>query len=206
MGKSVAVLLGVSIFCVSLAAFGQKTEAVDDHNSYSYDILGLKLGMTAEEAGVAIRDHLKLTPGLLPEGYRVDSTPRKYQDGGTFVDEFVISKPQMEVVGNFVEVFPGMGSGAESLYRISYTPRPMTSEDKRDFVNRVLAKFGRPTVVRRDASYLWLAPPYHSEKEALAAGGPVLDLDTETLKLTLSNVGIRQKMEDAFNETRKLPL
>ncbi len=205
MRTSVRVLVFSYFFLTAALALAQQAEP-GARASETYDILGLKLGMTAQEAEAAIRDHLKLAPGPLPEGYRVDSTPRKYQGDGYFVDEFVITNPQMEVVVNFTEVYPGLAPGPEELYRITYTPRPLTDTEQADFVNRALAKFGPATLVRKGTDYIWVDRPYRSDQAAVKAGVPVLELNTDPLKLRLSNESIRGKMEDAFHRTKKLPL
>jgi hypothetical protein len=167
-----------------------------------YDILGLKLEMTAQEAAAAIQQHLKLSSDNL----RMDSTPRHYQDKGTFVDVCVISTSDLELVLNFAEVFPGQGTGPEALYFISYTPKSSSVEDKEDFVNRVLLKFGAPTVTRGQRRCIWVSRPYKSKEEALRAGSPVLELDRSAPTLSLSNPAIRRRMEDAFHATQRIPL
>jgi hypothetical protein len=167
-----------------------------------YDILGLKLEMTAQEATAAIQQHLKLSS----DNFRMDSTPRHYQDNGTFVDDCVISTSDLELVLNFAEVFPGQGTGPEALYFISYSPKSSSVEDKEDFVNRVFLKFGPATVTRGQTRCVWVSRPYKSKEGALRAGSPVLELDRSAPTLSLSNPAIRRRMEDAFHATHKIPL
>ncbi len=205
VGGSVARFL--SFFaCFNATLIFAQTNAAGDHASSDYDILGLKLGMTAQEAEAAIQQHLGMTPGPSPDAYRINSTPRRYQATGTFVDEFVISNPKLELIVDFAEVFPGKGAGSESLYWVSYTPRRISPDDRDDFVSRVLARFGRPTFVLNQVQDFWADRPYRSAKEALRAGVPVLELDVSIPKLILSDESIRQKMEKAFVETKKIPL
>lgn len=171
-----------------------------------YDILGLKLGMTAQEAQSAIRQHLNITPESSPDSYKVNSTPRRYQSAGTFVDDFVISNSRMELVLDFTEVYPGQGGGPESLYWISYTLVQTSPADKDSFVERVLARYGRPVFATSQEQDFWADHPYQSAEAALRAGVPLLELDVAVPKLILTDQSIRQKMEKAFTEQERIPL
>jgi hypothetical protein len=197
------VFLGF-LFATGKMVFGQAVPT--GSRAVSYDILGLKLGMTAREAEADLQQQLKILPAPAPDGYPVDVTPKRYQRQGTFVDEVVISNSQLELILTFAEVYPGKGTGPESLYRIMYTPKPLSGPDKQDFVDRALAKFGPPTLVVNATTDLWADRPFRTEREALLAGVPVLELDTETPRLKLVNESIRRKMEDAYHATQKLPL
>jgi hypothetical protein len=167
-----------------------------------FDILGLKLEMTAQQAAATIQQRLKLPS----ESIKMDSTPRHYQGNGTFVDDCVISSSDIELVLIFTEVFPGQGTGPESLYFISYTPKSMFAEDREEFANLVVAKFGAPTATLNHTHCIWVLPPHKSREAALRAGSPLLELDRSTATLSLWNPAIRRRMEDAFRQTQKLPL
>lgn len=170
--------------------------------SLTFEILGLQLGMSAQDADVMIQQHLKMTP----EACKTHLTPRRYRPEGKYVDECVIANAQMELILDFAEVFPGKGTGSEQLYFISYAPKALTPDDKSDFVNRVLAKFGPATACPDKTTYVWMVAPYKSRAEALKADTPVLQLDSATPRLVLTNSGIRRRMEDASRETHKIPL
>jgi hypothetical protein len=172
----------------------------------NFDILGLKLGMSAQEAQSAIRQHLNITPESSPDSYKIHSTPRRYQSGGNFVDDFVISNGRMELILDFTEVYPGQGGGPESLYWISYTLVQTSPADKDNFVERVLARYGHPVFVANQEQDFWSDRPYQSADAALRAGVPVLELDVSVPKLILTNQSIRQKMEKAFTELQRIPL
>ena len=171
-----------------------------------YEILGLKLGMSAQEAEAAIRQHLNITPESSPDSYKIHSTPRRYQPAGTFVDDFVISTAKIELILDFTEVYPGQGAGSESLYWISYTPIQTSPADRENFVQRVLARYGHPVFVCNPEQEFWADRPYQSANAALQAGVPVLELDVSIPKLILTNQSIRQKMERAFTELQQIPL
>jgi hypothetical protein len=187
--------------CVS----GQSVIA-DNNSICNYDILGLKLEMTAQQAEAAIRQHLNMTPESSPDWYKVNSTPRRYQPTGTFVDAVVISNGKIELVLDFAEVYPGQGTGSESLYWISYTAIRTSPADRENFVDRVLARYGHPIFTFNKDQDFWANRPYPSVAAALRAGVPVLELDASVPKLILSNESIRQKMEKAFTELQQIPL
>jgi hypothetical protein len=188
-----------------LCALAQ-TAPTGSNSPCDYDILGLKLGMTAQEAEAAIRQRLNITPESSPASYKVSSTPRRYQPAGTFVDAFVISNAKIELVLDFTEVYPGQGTGSESLYWISYTPIRTSPADRENFVDRVLARYGHPIFVGNQEQDFWANRSYPSAAAALQAGVPVLELDVSVPKLILSNESIRQRMEKAFTEIQQIPL
>ncbi len=192
-------------FATGLCALAQ-TPPTLSNSPCDYDILGLKLGMTAQEAEAAIRQRLKVTPESSPASYKITSTPRRYQPNGTFVDALVVSNSRIELVLDFTEVYPGQGSGSESLYWISYTPIRTSVADREDFVDRALTRYGRPVFVLNEEQDFWANRPYPSAAAALWAGVPVLELDVSVPKLILSNESIRQKMEKAFTELQQIPL
>lgn len=183
-----------------------QTAFAGDNVPCNYDILGLKLGMSAQEAQSAIRDHLNITPESSPDSYKIHPTPRRYQATGTFVDDFVISNARMELILDFAEVYPGQGKSPESLYWISYTPVQTSSIDKDNFVERVLARYGHPVFVASQEQDFWSDHPYQSADAALRAGVPILELDVAVPKLILTDQSIRQKMEKAFTERERIPL
>ncbi len=188
-----------------LCVFAQ-TVFAGNNSPCDYDILGLKLGMTAQEAEAVIRQRLNITPESSSGSYKMNSTPRRYQPNGTFVDEFVISNAKIELVLDFTEVYPGQGAGPESLYWISYTPIRTSPADRENFVDRVLARYGRPVFSCNQEEEFWANRPYPSANAALRAGVPILELDTSVPKLILSDQSIRQKMEKAFTELQQIPL
>lgn len=183
-----------------------QTALAGSNSPYDYDILGVKLGMTAQEAEAAIRQRLNITPESSPGSYRINSTPRRYQPNGTFVDALVISNEKIELVLDFAEVYPGQGTGSESVYWVSYTPIRTSPADRENFVDRVLARYGHPIFVLNQEQDFWADRPYPSAIAALRAGVPVLELDISAPKLILSNESIRQKMEKAFTEIQQIPL
>lgn len=167
-----------------------------------FDILGLRLGMTASEAQAMIQNRLHLTPGATSDIYSVHPTPHRYQPEGLFVDEIVISNKKMELVLDFTEVFPGKASGPEALYFVSYTPKPLSSYDKDDFDERAVAKFGPPKE-DRDGRCYWTTRPYQSTNDLDVT---TMELDKSIPRLILSDRGIRRRMEDAYRESQKIPL
>jgi hypothetical protein len=122
------------------------------------------------------------------------------------VDAFVISNAKIELVLDFTEVYPGQGTGSESLYWISYTPIRTSPADRENFVDRVLARYGHPIFVGNQEQDFWANRSYPSAAAALQAGVPVLELDVSVPKLILSNESIRQRMEKAFTEIQQIPL
>ena len=188
-------------FVFSVSSWAQTPAANSD--SGDFEILGLRLGMNAKEVAQTVQQHLKISLADM----RMDSTPRHYQHDGTFIDVCVLSNARVELVLDFTEVFPGKGEGPEALYSISYTPTRMFAEDADEFDDRVVAKYGAPTLVSADKRKdIWLPRPYRTQEDALRAGAPILELDRLVPKLSLVNPGIRRRMEDAYHESHKVPL
>jgi hypothetical protein len=187
---------------IVLFVIGKSDALPADPVSENLDILGLRLGLTGQEAEAVIQQKLKLSRSNPRDGYSMHSTPRRYQPDGDFIDEFVVSNDKMELILDFTEVYPGKGSGPEELYYISYTPKHVSADDKAEFVRRVISKFGKPAV-ENETSCFWtpVAIDQSSKTEV-----PVLELDKATPRMALSNRSIRQRMEDAFRATQKIPI
>lgn len=203
MLKYIRFLFVASILVTAIGKSGSALPA--EPISEKFDILGLKLGMTGQEAEAIIQQKLRLSRSNPRDGYSMHSTPRRYQPDGTFVDEFVVSNEKMELILDFTEVFPGKGSGTEELYLISYTPKRVSADDKEEFIRRVLAKFGKPAVDSETSSF-WTAVPLEAGHDTSNTDVAVLELDKSAPRLALSNRSIRRRMEDAFRATQKIPI
>jgi len=173
-----------------------------------YDILGLRLNMTAAEAQQLLEQRLHAKPKQ--EGYLIiPGTPRyvanrPYTSGISFQplgpSSGVWKVPDLALRLNFAEVCPGGGKGPETLWNIEYEPRLESEASKKDFVNSVLQKFGKPTTIFDNQTYFWADKDYGGAPMYFdLANVPVLQLNTLTPHLKLSNPGIRKYMEEMYN-------
>ena len=172
-----------------------------------YDILGLRLNMTAAEAQQILAERLNAKPKQ--EGYLIFAgnpryvVNRRYTSGISFKplgpNSGVWKVPELDLGLNFAEVYPGEGKGPEALWNIEYGPRLETDASKKDFMKSVLDKFGRPTAILNGNTYYWADRDYGAPLYFDTANVPVLQLDTFKPHLKLSNFGIQKHMEDVYN-------
>ena len=176
-----------------------------------YDILGLRLNMTAAEAHQILAQRLHAKPKQ--EGYRITAGHPQYAPNRPFTSAIsfeplgpnsgVSKGPDLNLRLNFAEVYSGEGKGPEALWNIEYEPRLDTETSKNDFVKSVLDKFGKPTANVFNSEYIWADKDYGSELAFDSANVPVLRLTPAgNPHLKLSNPGIRSHMEEMYNSQR----
>ncbi len=173
-----------------------------------YDILGLRLNMTAVETQQILAQRLHAKPKQ--EGYLIIAGNPRYVPHRPYTTAISFEPlgpnsgswkvPELNLGLNFAEVYPGEGKGPETLWNIEYEPRLDTEASKKEFVKSVLDKFGKPTANVFNSEYIWADKDYGSELAFDSANVPVLRLTPAgNPHLKLSNPGIRTRMEEMYN-------
>ena len=175
-----------------------------------YDILGLRLNMTAAEAQQILAQRLHTKPKQ--EGYLIIAGNPRYVVNRPYTSAIsfkplgpnsgVWKVPELNLGLNFAEVCPGEGKGPETLWNIEYEPRLDTDASKKDFVKSVLDKFGKPTTIFDNERYVWADKDYGNPLYFDSANVPVLQLNTIKPHLKLSNFGIQKHMEEVYNSSQ----
>ncbi len=179
----------------------------------SYDILGLKLGMTAAEAEKVL---YPLTHTLPPPptgtewklgGYLVDSHAPKI--GGEGYPVSLIAYRDLKLFLTFVEVPRGEAKGSEMLWQITYkpelrTPDPLkpTKEAVAALQQRLTQKFGQPYFIYSDA--VWSREQLKTEYLYKKSGLTYLILETSG-DLTLANPVLESHMREVFSSRKPVP-
>ncbi len=206
---------------MSLPSFGENTFQVkkqdpltmklDDRTlGASYDVLGLKLGMSAAETKRILleRFHVPDNP-FGKKGYHAAPGRPRYVPGRAYVEQIILHDYDNEgrgtyILCKFAEVFPGEGKGPEMLYSIQYDPGLIHDPDIQAFIDQVHKKFGKPNLEGNSLA-VW-GDPAHTDPIAFGiAGLPYLELvPTPTpgsgngYSLNLWNQEIPQHMEALF--------
>lgn len=179
----------------------------------SYDILGLKVGMTAAEAEKVLYPltHTSPPPPTGTEwklgGYLVDSHMPKI--GGEGYPVSLIAYRDLKLFLTFVEVPRGEAKGPEMLWEINYkpelqTPDPLkpTKESIAALQQRLTQKFGQPFFIYSDA--VWSREQLKTEYLYKKSGLTYLLLETSG-DLTLTNPVLGSHMREVFSSRKPLP-
>jgi hypothetical protein len=104
-----------------------------------YEILGLRLNLTAAEAQQTLAQRLNAKPKQ--EGYLIISGNPRYVVNRPFTSAIsfeplgpnsgVWKVPELNLGLNFAEVCPGEGKGPETLWNIEYEPRLETTQARK---------------------------------------------------------------------------
>ncbi len=111
-----------------------------------YDVLGLKLGMNADEARriLGSRFHVKEST-LSTQGYTSYRETSGFVPGRQYTQRIVLAVTGIgNIVCEFADLPPGEGKGPELLWNISYTALLSHTPDEQAFIDSVHQKFGKP--------------------------------------------------------------
>ena len=218
--KGAVCLLSLAI---SASSFGENifkikkqdplTMKLDDRTlGASYDILGLKLGMSAVEIKriLVAKFHVP-EKSFAKKGYTVYPEKGRYVPGRTYIEHLVLNDVDSEgrttsIFCKFAEVYPGQGEGPEMLYSVQYDPGLIHDPDIQAFIDRVHTKFGKPNLETPSLA-VWGDPAYSDPTAFNIAGLPYLELTPTPgaghgYDLSLWNLEIPQHMEALFTAKR----
>ena len=169
--------------------------------SGKYNILGLTLGMTAQQAEALISQRFHVHPGDGSCG--VEPAPGVYVPGRPFVRLIVVKSGKMKLYLFFTEVARGAGQGPEELWSMEYTPPITITADKAAFAEHVREKFGPPTKVFSQQIEYWADKDYVDPQYFDRAYSAVLNLIDYSGKLTLTNFGLFAHMQRIYDAQRR---
>jgi len=188
----------------SSAAQAQRYDAkepLDSSLNAKYDILGLRLGMTAKEALDVLAERFHIAPADRKRLLNVDAGNPQFVPGRAFTAAAMYRTSTIEVSMNFTEVPSGEGPGPEMLWNIVYKPILQTEADKKAFVEQVKQKFGEPVHVDIQ-EYYWSDHNYGAPLDYMQSGKPYVHLTSYLPSVQLSNSGIADHMKAVFNEQK----
>ena len=117
---------------------------------YTFDIVGLKLGMTAKEASAAISSRVPRVSKSAFEPGQPQFTPT-----ARYTQAFSANGPQFKVLVTFMESYPYNPQHPEQLTSIFYTAMTPTAADRARFEQSVLTKYGQPVRYVKGDSAAW---------------------------------------------------
>ncbi len=108
-------------------------------NPYTFDIVGLRLGMTAQQASTALHAKVPQVTILAPAHGAPQFTPT-----ARFTGNLTANGPKFSVLMTFTETYPFDPQRPEQLTGIFYTASLTTVADQENFEQAVLSKYGPP--------------------------------------------------------------
>ena len=139
----------------------------------SFDIVGLKLGMTYQQAMDAVRAKV---PQVSESTQMHNAT--LYTQGAQYTSAISVNGPRFTILLNFAETYPFDPSHPEQLTGIFYTPNTPTEADRQQFRQSVLSKYGQPYREVKAVNSVWC-----NKGVSLGSGPLACAPDTPTLQL-----------------------
>lgn len=176
----------------------QPNEMIDIPNQSdpaTFDILTLKLGMTANEAAAAITTHI-------PE---IDSTYLSPSDalltpGKKYTNAALYASHRFRALLTFTETYPFDPARPEQLTSINYEAENRTAADRQQFRDSILAKYGTPYRDVEGLSALWCNKGVSFGSDPLACAPNVPNLQLKGNELILSDTGPYQRERALWNQ------
>lgn len=163
-------------------------------NPATFDIVSLRLGMTAKEADAALAARFP----AMQKGYPMPSNAQ-FTPGQKYTAAVSRNTEQFTVLLNFAETYPFDPTRPEQLTGIFYTPVTPSEADRQQFRESVFAKYGQPYREVKGISAVWC------NKGVSLGSGPLAcapDQPTLTLKgteLILGDNGPIDRARAAWN-------
>lgn len=146
----------------NLASAAQAEPILDDGyqvpvGPYGWDIVGVQLGMTLDEAETIIRQHMDV--GRVLEGKRAyDDEQKQGLPIAMTSGKLFVSRDQRELIA-LIDEPPHAAGKVLAVWRHAYMPMSTTPKDVLDTALR--EKYGDPTTHQQGGRYLWYTNGYH---------------------------------------------
>jgi hypothetical protein len=185
-------------------------------NPVNADVLGLRLYMTANEAAVAIQQHLHIAVSASPRGCGNGNPCMKFEaatltPGKKYVSGLAVQNDRMDLELTFSESYPFDGSRPESLTEISYRPNSANETEQQAFATQVRQKYGPAAPVAMAGSY-WCTQGAKSggfsdiaHSQVSWCVGPTLTFDGTTLYLSDKDLLSRQQAKANARKNQSAP-
>ena len=160
----------------------------------TFDILTLKLGMTAKEAAAAISIRI---PGIQPA--YPSPGDAQFTPGKKYTTAALYSTARFKTLLSFTESYPFNPSRPEQLTSINYEAVTPTEADRQQFRDSILTKYGQPYREVKAVSALWCNKGISLGSGPLACAPDVPALQLKGSELILSDSGPYHREKAAWN-------
>lgn len=162
----------------------------NQRNPATFDILTLKLGMTAKEAAAAISARI---PGIQPA--YPNPADAQFTPGHKYTSAALYSSARFKTLLTFTETYPFDATRPEQLTTINYEAVASTDADRQQFRDSIMTKYGQPYREVKGLSALWCdkGTSLGSGPVACAPDVPVLQLKGNELILGDSGPSHRER-------------
>ena len=161
---------------------------------YHFDIVGLRLGMTAQQAAAALTAKVPQATSLPPTKGVPQFTPNI-----KFTSTVLANGPNFNILMNFVESYPLDPQRPEQLAGIFYTANLPTAADRERFEQAVLAKYGPPVRYTKSIGAGWCNVGTLTGPNQYVCAPDVPNLVFKTTELILGDNGIAARERAEWN-------
>ncbi len=160
----------------------------------AFDILTLKLGMTAKEAAAAITARI---PGIQP-AYPMPSDAQ-FTPSQKYTSAALYTTNRFKTLLSFTETYPFDPARPEQLTWINYEAVTPTEADRQQFRDSILTKYGQPYREVKAVSALWCNKGTSLGSGPLACAPDVPTLQLKGNEFILSDSGPFHRERAAWN-------
>ncbi len=162
---------------------------------YTFDIVGLKLGMTAQQAAAAVS-------ARVPQATKTELQPGapQFTPNAKFTSGFSVNGPKFSVLLVFTETYPFDPQRPEQLSSIFYTAKTPTDADRTQFEQAALAKYGTPASYTKGVGARWCELGQVTGPNAVVCADNTPNLVLRGNELILGDNGIVSRERDAWNK------
>lgn len=160
----------------------------------TFDIVSLKLGMTAKEADAALAARFP----AMQKGYPMPADAQ-FTPGRKYTSAVSRSTDQFTVLLNSAETYPYDPTRPEQLTGIFYTPVTPSEADRQRFREAVLSKYGQPYREVKGISAAWCNKGVSLGSGPLACAPDTANLQLRGTELILGDNGAISRARAAWN-------
>lgn len=160
----------------------------------TFDILTLRLGMTAKEAAAAISTRI---PGIQPA--YPSPGDAQFTPGKRYTTVALYTTARFKTLLTFTESYPFDPTRPEQLTTINYQAVAPTEADRQQFRDSILTKYGQPYRETKAVSALWCNKGVSLGSGPLACALDVPVLQLKGSELILSDSGPYHREKTAWN-------
>ncbi len=160
----------------------------------TFDILTLRLGMTAKEAAATIAARI---PGIQPA--YPSTTDAQLTPGKKYTSVALYSSARFRALLTFTETYPFDPVRPEQLTSINYQAVAPTEADRQQFRDAILTKYGPPYREVKAVAALWCNKGISLGSGPLACAPDVPNLQLKGTELILSDSGPAHRERAAWN-------
>ncbi len=161
---------------------------------YTFDIVGLRLGMTAQQASTALHAKVPQVTILAPAHGAPQFTPT-----ARFTGNLTANGPKFSVLMTFTETYPFDPQRPEQLTGIFYTASLTTAADRENFEQAVLSKYGPPVRSTKGVGAGWCNIGILNGPTGYVCAPDVPNLVFRSDELILGDPGVVVKERAAWN-------